>query len=253
MKILIGSIVFVIALLLTVSTFVDATVYLKSDDIVKNTKAESTHPAETELTTQSTGIDQVNADALNADQNPTTLDSIKKGDVKKIRTNSLGKNLICKGDVNSDGKIDFRDINWFRMVVEYPWFFEQYNPALFWKVDMNSDDEIDGTDINKFVAVLSGQEKPVCLAAEVAPFTSNVQRRIPLTSSSALKNNWGLKGDINNDGSINGFDIDPFRLVLDYPDFMKKYHPDWFWRADLNSDRRVNQQDVDLFVELLVK
>lgn len=72
----------------------------------------------------------------------------------------------------------------------------------------------------------------------------------PITSDSM--NSYGKKGDINKDGRINAFDIDPFRMVLEYPDFFKTNHPDMFWRSDINSDGKVNEKDVNLFVKLLV-
>lgn len=53
------------------------------------------------------------------------------------------------------------------------------------------------------------------------------------------------KGDINNDGHIDFFDIDPFVAAMSPG--TNRYN----WTADITNDGLVNQDDVDPFVALL--
>ncbi len=55
-------------------------------------------------------------------------------------------------------------------------------------------------------------------------------------------------GDINGDGLVNAFDIDPFVAVL----VGVETDPDWVCSADCNGDGLVNAFDIDPFVALLV-
>ncbi|MBU0640895.1 MAG: hypothetical protein KKB50_18670 [Planctomycetes bacterium] len=60
-------------------------------------------------------------------------------------------------------------------------------------------------------------------------------------------------GDMNCDGVINGFDIDPFVLALLGPDYYYAQYPDCdHMLADINRDGEVNGFDIDAFVELLI-
>jgi hypothetical protein len=54
-------------------------------------------------------------------------------------------------------------------------------------------------------------------------------------------------GDINGDGLINGYDIDPFVAVL----VGTVTDPDWMCSADANGDGLVNGYDIDPFVTIL--
>ncbi|MCG3128177.1 MAG: hypothetical protein CHACPFDD_03053 [Phycisphaerae bacterium] len=60
-------------------------------------------------------------------------------------------------------------------------------------------------------------------------------------------------GDVNCDGSVNGFDVDPFALALSSP---AQYALDFpccdISKADVNLDGSINGFDVDPFVELLL-
>jgi hypothetical protein len=61
-----------------------------------------------------------------------------------------------------------------------------------------------------------------------------------------------LPGDLNCDGAVNTFDIDPFVLALTNPAAYAAAHPDCdFMLADINGDGLVNAFDIDPFVLLL--
>ncbi|MFH1802224.1 MAG: hypothetical protein ABH864_02110 [archaeon] len=61
-----------------------------------------------------------------------------------------------KGDINNDGLINFRDIDWFRMVYYNQWFFKDQHPDIFWRTDIDDSGTINHIDIDLFVALLSG-------------------------------------------------------------------------------------------------
>ncbi|MBU0637999.1 MAG: hypothetical protein KKB50_03980, partial [Planctomycetes bacterium] len=65
----------------------------------------------------------------------------------------------------------------------------------------------------------------------------------------------GLRGDLNCDDRIDGFDINAFILVLSdsppYDDYYTAYPDCDHMLADLNGDGRVDGMDIDPFVELL--
>ncbi len=59
-------------------------------------------------------------------------------------------------------------------------------------------------------------------------------------------------GDLNCDGLINAFDIDPFVLALTDPELYAEMYPDCdYMLADINGDGLVNAFDIDPFVQLL--
>jgi hypothetical protein len=61
-----------------------------------------------------------------------------------------------------------------------------------------------------------------------------------------------VPGDLNCDGQVNAFDIDPFVLALSDPDGYRAAYPDCIiYNADANLDGQVNAFDIDAFVELL--
>ena len=61
-----------------------------------------------------------------------------------------------------------------------------------------------------------------------------------------------ITGDVNCDGTINVFDIDPFVLALTDPATYAAAHPDCdLNHADVNGDGEVNVFDIDPFVSLL--
>ncbi|MBU0641220.1 MAG: right-handed parallel beta-helix repeat-containing protein [Planctomycetes bacterium] len=60
-------------------------------------------------------------------------------------------------------------------------------------------------------------------------------------------------GDLNCDGAIDTFDIDPFILALQGPDFYDPVYPDCgYVLADITRDGVVNGFDIDAFVALLI-
>jgi len=59
-------------------------------------------------------------------------------------------------------------------------------------------------------------------------------------------------GDLNCDGLINAFDIDPFVLAMSNPTEYEQQYPNCnYMLADINRDGQVNAFDIDPFVELL--
>ncbi|MBU0639494.1 MAG: hypothetical protein KKB50_11565 [Planctomycetes bacterium] len=59
-------------------------------------------------------------------------------------------------------------------------------------------------------------------------------------------------GDLNCDGTVDGFDVDAFMLALMYPDRYATTYPDCDIKlADCNADGLVNGFDIDSFVALL--
>jgi Tol biopolymer transport system component len=61
-----------------------------------------------------------------------------------------------------------------------------------------------------------------------------------------------MPGDLDCDGRLNVFDIDPFVLALTDPSGYAAAHPDCdYLRADINGDGAVNVFDIDPFVLLL--
>jgi hypothetical protein len=63
-----------------------------------------------------------------------------------------------------------------------------------------------------------------------------------------------VPGDLNCDGVVNGYDIDPFVLALtDLMGYATAYPDCDYMQADINGDGTVNGYDIDPFVELLLR
>jgi hypothetical protein len=61
-----------------------------------------------------------------------------------------------------------------------------------------------------------------------------------------------LLGDLNCDGAVNVFDIDPFVLALTEPAAYASVYPDCdAMLADVTGDGAINVFDIDPFVSLL--
>ena len=61
-----------------------------------------------------------------------------------------------------------------------------------------------------------------------------------------------ITGDLNCDGQVNSFDIDPFVLALTSPSQYPAAYPDCDWMlADINEDGFVDNSDIDPFVDLV--
>ena len=59
-------------------------------------------------------------------------------------------------------------------------------------------------------------------------------------------------GDLNCDGVIDNFDIDPFVLAVTSPSQYASQYPNCDWMlADINDDGFVDNFDIDAFVDLL--
>ena len=64
----------------------------------------------------------------------------------------------------------------------------------------------------------------------------------------------GRRGDLNCDGSVNNFDIDPFVLAIADPAAYAVAYPECsVFRGDANHDGQVNNFDIDAFVSLLTQ
>jgi hypothetical protein len=66
-----------------------------------------------------------------------------------------------------------------------------------------------------------------------------------------------VAGDLNCDGAIDAFDVDPFVLALtatapDYPEYYAQFPDCDVMLADINGDGAINAFDIDPFVQLLV-
>ena len=62
----------------------------------------------------------------------------------------------------------------------------------------------------------------------------------------------GMVGDLNCDGLVNNFDINPFVVALSDPALYMELYPGCdIMNADINGDGLVNNFDINPFVELL--
>jgi hypothetical protein len=73
-----------------------------------------------------------------------------------------------------------------------------------------------------------------------------------ITSQPASLTVLGITGDLNCDGLVNAFDIDPFIIALTMPSHYGRYYPDCNWMlADCNGDGFVDAFDIDPFIACL--
>ena len=62
-----------------------------------------------------------------------------------------------------------------------------------------------------------------------------------------------IPGDMNCDGAVNNFDIDPFVLgLLDPPGYVAAYPECDLLNGDVNGDNAFNNFDIDAFVECVL-
>lgn len=81
--------------------------------------------------------------------------------------------------------------------------------------------------------------------------SAGVETAFSLTASLATLG-MAVVGDLNCDGAVNTFDIDPFVLALTDPTAYQARYPTCDWMlADINHDGAVNAFDIDPFVVLL--
>jgi hypothetical protein len=113
-------------------------------------------------------------------------------------------------------------------------------------------------------------ENEICVS-DFVPLTSNVHIRFSIadTPNNSVTEcgvdavvvydlycppSGGLPGDLNCDGAVNGYDIDPFVLALTDPTAYGTAFPGCdYMLADINGDGAVNGYDIDPFVSLLVR
>jgi hypothetical protein len=98
------------------------------------------------------------------------------------------------------------------------------------------------------------------LADLINPNARFLQYRLDLASTASTLSpivedvslTWNVPGDLNCDGTINGYDIDPFVLALTDTTGYALAYPDCdYMLADINGDGAVNGYDIDPFVLLL--
>ncbi|MBU0638844.1 MAG: hypothetical protein KKB50_08265 [Planctomycetes bacterium] len=104
---------------------------------------------------------------------------------------------------------------------------------------------------------------PKFTVGTMGPFSSLLaDGTIPVESLGTVKNGFALerggsiynvKGDMNCDGLLNGFDIDSFIVMLDSPETYHTNNPDCpgEQQGDMNGDGYVNGFDIDGFVAAL--
>ncbi|MGE0481351.1 MAG: hypothetical protein AB7Q17_12855 [Phycisphaerae bacterium] len=93
------------------------------------------------------------------------------------------------------------------------------------------------------------------VAWDTAVVDSNgaIQNRAEYETSLCVRAQCTPLGDLNCDGYVNNFDIDPFVLALtDEAAYELSYPECYYTNADANGDGRVNNFDIDGFVQLLV-
>lgn len=97
------------------------------------------------------------------------------------------------------------------------------------------------------VQVLDG-DSGALLATTLSGLPTNAVRNLTVVTCSELA------GDLNGDGRVNSFDIDPFVLALSDESAYHVQFPnvDRLCAGDINRDERMNSFDIDPFVTLLV-
>ncbi|MBU0641246.1 MAG: matrixin family metalloprotease [Planctomycetes bacterium] len=85
--------------------------------------------------------------------------------------------------------------------------------------------------------------------------TADVETAFGSEASLTTTGGGWAPGDANCDGAINGFDIDPFVMILGgtppYTDYYNMYPNCDHMTADVNEDGQINGFDIDAFVNLL--
>ncbi|MCG3125736.1 MAG: hypothetical protein CHACPFDD_00562 [Phycisphaerae bacterium] len=72
-------------------------------------------------------------------------------------------------------------------------------------------------------------------------------------SGGAVGWKFGRRGDLNCDGRVNSFDLEPFLMALTEPEhYMLVYGSCDRRRADINGDGKVDGFDIDPFIALLL-
>ena len=79
-------------------------------------------------------------------------DKPKEKSDKKPESFPMPKIKVCKGDMNWDGTVNWRDIDLFRLVLL---FSENYGTPHLWIADCNNDHVVNWRDIDPFVAMMN--------------------------------------------------------------------------------------------------
>jgi photosystem II stability/assembly factor-like uncharacterized protein len=83
-------------------------------------------------------------------------------------------------------------------------------------------------------------------------YASSPPRLLLATTTGTYVRLVAIAGDLNCDGAVNGYDIDPFVLALTDPEAYAAQLPDCdYMLADVNGDGAVNGYDIDPFVGVL--
>lgn len=78
--------------------------------------------------------------------------------IKSNSTNNIKiieRNYGNKGDLNKDGRIDAKDIDWFRTIIYSQYFFSKNRPDLFWRADIDDNGTLDNKDVTIFINQIS--------------------------------------------------------------------------------------------------
>ena len=98
---------------------------------------------------------------------------------------------------------------------------------------------------------LPGQPNFLAVAGgnRIVTLTSNPAPNVVIISGML---SGGLLGDLNCDGTVNAFDIEPFLLALFEPNEYETQYPDCdINNGDTNGDGTVNAFDIEPFLTLL--
>ncbi|MGE0479820.1 MAG: hypothetical protein AB7Q17_05045, partial [Phycisphaerae bacterium] len=92
------------------------------------------------------------------------------------------------------------------------------------------------------------------LASDAALYAVDVTDACSTTRSSAAQLRVYTPGDLNCDGVVNNFDIDPFVLALTDPaGYAGAFPACTALAADVDGDTSINNFDIDPFVALLTQ
>lgn len=98
---------------------------------------------------------QTNEEDMNdLQQNDSNLSIMKEKDkhlFEKTNHSLSAQKFGRKADMNNDRLVNFADIDWFRMIHDYQWFFKENHPDLFWRADIDDNGIIDENDTELFL------------------------------------------------------------------------------------------------------
>ncbi len=174
---------------------------------------------------------------------------------------ALGQTICGAGGVFLQAAQLVGDFDWYEVIVpgtaELRWAVEAEFPVGAWIVDGRS-----GCAGATILASAAGFEcSSVRATASVDPGTYwLVVGPLSATDAAACGARYNARaaayagtGDVNCDGAVNAFDIDPFVLALTSPTGYASAYPECdLGSADASGDGVVNAFDIDPFVDLLI-